>query len=113
MSDEECLKPVLRVTTESDSTYEFSEGQEWVRRFNKYGYPLRRDEKWVKCVNVYLAMGQGMCLHLTGLAPGAQTLRLTTPVKSIEGVRRDKKCRRCDNRTDCSLVLAGCGGPHP
>ena len=77
--------PSLRVTTESGSVYEFSQGMMWVRRVTEAN-ALRCDGEWIRLCGSQISRGRGMKLWLTGVAEEGETLRLTTPVVSIEGL---------------------------
>lgn len=77
--------PATRVTTESDSVYEFTTREEWVRRVYAES-PLRRDGEWIQCRSVGIARGYPMRMLLLGVADAGMTLRTTTPVVSVETI---------------------------
>lgn len=71
----------MRVTTEAGSVYEF-DGQRMKRKSDS---TLRRDGEWIQLlVPVEPRIGEPMWLPLEPLGDGEVTVRMTTPVVSIE-----------------------------
>ncbi len=78
--------PVLRVTTENGSVYDFSEGLWQVRRSaGSESVGLRRDGEWVECVGCEVAIGYPLVIYLK-LVDGAMTCRRASKIVSIEGI---------------------------
>ena len=79
------MNPTLRVTTESGSAYLFANGLSRVRRTHP-SRPMRKDNEWVECVWVCMAMGEPMEMGLLGIVADVETYRMTTCVTAIERV---------------------------
>lgn len=76
---------MLRIRTESGTTYEFNGDR--VRRVNVSGdeHDLRRDGEWVEYELIHpIHVGVPMVLRLNLRGDGVQTIRTTSAVSAVE-----------------------------